>query len=320
MSVGLRLMLLTALLLSAVVAALVGAKLINRDGGGGSAQDRPRPVVTSTTHSTLRITTTTTSDDVAKRNGPGMQLYPQRAQAGAPLQLLVRGDGCAGGNGVVSIAQLGAARDTRDIDRLVVRRQIDVEPDGSWVTRPLLVGQPPGSYRVSASCQQRAAADNVTPVEDRRNLFTATEVLELTAPAVVDSFDVTPPFAPPNAPLTVLISGSGRCPASSAAGPGSVSGMVIPNAGATGGPRSYSAVVDAQGNWRAQVTFDASEAVGSYSVSATCSAGFAFGDQTIRFMDTSGIVVPPIFPWTATPPTGPGSPATPIPGWPTYTG
>ena len=111
-----------------------------------------------------------------------------------------------------------------------------------------------------------------------------------------------------------------RCPASTAGAPSTVSGTVIPNAGATGATRSFSATVDGQGNWRAQVTFSASEAQGSYSVSATCSAGFAFGDQTIRFMDTSEIVVPPVFPWTATPPAGPGSPATPVPGQPTYTG
>ena len=241
-----------------------------------------------------------------------MQLYPQRARAGPPLQLVVRGDGCAGGSGVLSITQLGAARDTGNIDRLVVRRRIDVAADGSWSTHPLLVGQPPGSYRVDASCERRAVTDQIGTDVDRRDLFTASEVLELTAPAATDNFDVTPPFAPPGAPLTVLISGARRCPASTASAPSTVSGTVIPNAGATGATRSFSATVDGQGNWRAQVTFSAAEAQGSYSVSATCSAGFAFGDQTVRFMDTSGIVVPPLFPWTATA-AGPGSPPRPGP-------
>ena len=313
-------MALVAFIALALVLALGAAKLLNRGGGGGGLAARPSGTTSSDAHVTARPTTTTISRATIQRNGPAMQLFPQRARAGPPLELLVRGDGCAGGSGVVSITQLGAARDTGNIDRLVVRRRIDVAADGTWSTQPLLVGQPPGTYRVDASCERRAVADQIGTDIDRRDLFTATEVLELTAPAVVDSFDVTPPFAPPGTALTVLISGSGRCPASSAAGPGSVSGMVIPNAGATGGPRSFSAIVDAHGNWHAQVTFDASEAVGSYSVSATCSAGFAFGDQTIRFMDTSEIVVPPIFPWTATPPSGTGSPATPIPGWPTYTG
>jgi hypothetical protein len=221
---------------------------------------------------------------------------------------------------VLSITQLGAARDTGNIDRLVVRRRIDVASDGSWSTQPLLVSQPPGTYRVDASCERRAVADQIGMDVERRDLFTASEVLELTAPAAVDTFDVTPPFAPPGTALTVLISGARRCPPTTAGVPSTVSGTVVPNAGATGATRAFSATVDAQGTWHAQVSFSASEAQGSYSVSATCSAGFAFGDQTIRFMDTSGIVVPPVFPWTATPPTGQGSPATPVPGTPTYTG
>ena len=141
-----------------------------------------------------------------------MQLYPQRARAGPPLQLVVRGDGCAGGSGVLSITQLGAARDTGNIDRLVVRRRIDVAADGSWSTHPLLVGQPPGSYRVDASCERRAVTDQIGTDVDRRDLFTASEVLELTAPAATDNFDVTPPFAPPGTPLTVLISGVAALP------------------------------------------------------------------------------------------------------------
>ena len=313
-------MALVAFIALSLVLALGASKLLNGNGGGGGQAARPSGTTSFDAHVTARPTTTTTSRATIQRNGPAMQILPQRARAGPPLELLVRGDGCAGGSGVLSITQLGAARDTGNIDRLVVRRRIDVAANGTWSTQPLLVGQPAGTYRVDASCERRAVTDQIGIDVDRRDLFTATEVLELTAPAAVDSFDVTPPFAPPGVALTVLISGSGRCPASSAAGPGSVSGMVIPNAGATGGPRSFSAVVDGQGNWHAQVAFDASEAVGSYSVSATCSAGFAFGDQTIRFMDTSEIVVPPIFPWTATPPSGTGSPATPIPGWPTYTG
>ena len=102
-----------------------------------------------------------------------------------------------------------------------------------------------GSYRVDASCERRAVTDQTGTDVDRRDLFTASEVLELTAPAATDNFDVTPPFAPPGAALTVLISGARRCPASTTGAPSTVSGTVIPNAGATGATRSFSATVDA---------------------------------------------------------------------------
>lgn len=313
-------MALVAFIALALVLALGASKLLNRRGGPVARATDTTVTSPDDPQVTARPTTTTTSPDSIERNGPAMQLYPQRARAGPPLELMVRGNGCAGGTGVLSITQLGAARDTGNVDRLVVRRRIDVAADGTWSTQPLLVGQPPGTYRVDASCPRRAVTDQVGVDVDRRDLFTATEVLELTAPATVDSFDVTPPFATPGVALTVVISGSRGCPPSTSAGTSSVSGVVIPNAGATGAPQPFSATVDGQGHWQAQVTFDASEATGSYSVSATCSAGFAFGDQLIRFMDTSDIVVPPIFPWTTTPPPGPGGAPAPIPGQPSYTG
>jgi hypothetical protein len=315
MSRGLRGILLLAMLMLAVVAALVVAKLLGPQGG----IDVGRPFATSTTRSTLPVTSTTISHHLLDRNGPGMQLYPQRAQAGSPLELLVRGDGCAGGSGVVSITRLGSARDTTDVDRLVVRRRIDIAADGSWATRPLLVGQPPGSYRVTAGCERRAAADDIEPLTDRRDLFTATEMLELTGPAVVDDFAVTPPFAPPGEGITVQVSGSQRCPPSAPGAPSTVSGMFVPNAGATGPERSFTATVDQNGNWRTTVTLAPADAEGSYSVTATCSAGFAFATQSLRFLDTSKLVVPPIFPWSGPPPGQPSAP-TPVPGRPTYTG
>jgi hypothetical protein len=307
-------MAVAAMLALALVAALVVAKVLNDDNGGDGRS------ATLSTRREARPTTTTISDDLWSRNGPAMQLFPQRAQAGAPLSLLLRGDGCAGGSGVVSISRVGAARDTQDLDRLIVRRRIDVAANGTWSTRPLLVGQPPGTYRVSASCERRAIADAIEPVSGRRDLFTATEVLELTAPAVVENFDVTPPFAEPGAALTVLVSGFQGCPPTTGGNPSTVSGSFIPNAGATGGIKPFAATVDAQGNWQTSVAFSAAEAQGSYSVAATCSVGFAFGERSLRFLDTSDIVVPPIFPWTGpVPPQQPNAP-TPIPATPNYTG
>ena len=120
----------------------------------------------------------------------------------------------------MSITQLGAARDTGNIDRLVVRRRIDVAARRQLVdTARCWWASPRAPIASTPAASGAPSTDQIGTDVDRRDLFTASEVLELTAPAATDNFDVTPPFAPPGTALTVLISGSRRCPASTAGGP-----------------------------------------------------------------------------------------------------
>jgi hypothetical protein len=111
-----------------------------------------------------------------------------------------------------------------------------------------------------------------------------------------------------------------------------VEGTVFPTPGAPGPPRPFEAVVDANGRWSASVTIPARDAAGSYGVEARCTAGspggdcpdlarcFAYATKSLRFPspeDSSEIPAVPVGPGSGT---GVPTPATPIPGRPTYTG
>lgn len=252
---------------------------------------------------------------VEEAGEPTLRIHPQRARVGSPLELATQGTGCGGRTATLSIMALGRASDTVGFDRLVVRRRVDVERDGTWATTPLLVGQPPGSYRVTAACERRAMLEGAEPPEGRRDVFVAGEALELTGPAVLYDLDVAPPEAPPGQAVAVRLSGRDQCP------PGArVTGSVFPAAGAPGAARTFEAVVDAAARWTATVAIAARDAAGAYGVEARCSAGFAFATESLRFP------VPDDDPVTPIEPVGPDSghgvpgPATPIPGRPSYTG
>ena len=225
------------------------------------------------------------------------------------------GTGCGGRNALLSIVALGTASDTTGYDRLVVRRRIDVNQDGTWSSTPLLVGQPVGTYRVTAACDRRAVLDGAEPPGEQRQVFVASDVLELTGPAVLYDLDVAPAVAPPGQAVTVRLSGQGQCP------PGArVSGTVFPTLGAPGAARAFESVVDANGRWSASVSISASEAAGSYGVEARCSAGFAYATGSVQFPvpdESSDVPAVPVGPDTGT---GVPGPATPVPGQPTYTG
>jgi hypothetical protein len=176
------------------------------------------------------------------------------------------------------VTRIGEVTDNVDFGRLVARVPLVVDPDGTWSTTSLLVDQPPGAYRVTASCDREPTADGLASAEQRRDVFTATDMLVLTGPAFVDSFEVSPAAPTPDRAVTLAVDGSGRCP------PGApVVGTVMPFADAPGRARGFQAAVGPDGRWRALVPFATADAQGSYSVQATCSAGFTFATQVVTF-------------------------------------
>ena len=257
-------------------------------------------------------------DTAVKAAGePTLQIHPQRARVGVPLQLEARGTGCGGRQATLSVIGLGAPTATAGLDRLVVRRRVDVDEEGNWSTSPLLVAQPVGTYRVTASCDRRAVIDGAEPLDNRRDVFTAAEVLELTGPAVLYELEVSPAVAPPGQAVTVRLAGRDECP------PGAqVNGTLVPTPGTPGAARPFQATVDPTGRWTTTVAFAARDAHGSYGVEARCSSGFAYATGSIRFPVPDE---PPRLPFPL-PGSGSGSgrptpgPATPIPGRPSYTG
>jgi hypothetical protein len=254
--------------------------------------------------------------DEEQAGEPTLRIQPQRARVGPPLELSTLGTGCGSRSATLSIVALGEPTDTPAQDRLVVRRRVDVEEDGTWSSSPLLVGQPVGTYRVTASCDRRAVLTGIELPAERRDVFVAAELLELTGPAVLYDLDVAPSEAAPGQAVTVRLSGHNQhqCPAGVR-----VMGNVFPTPGTIGSSRPFEALVDANGRWVATITIPARDANGSYGVEARCLGGFAYATESIRFL-VPGDTAPPAVP------VGPGTgtpvppPAAAVPGQPTYTG
>jgi hypothetical protein len=252
-----------------MVAALVVAKLVN---GKTAAQIRTTTSpTTSTTSAVVKVPKNPVVD-------PAFELHPQRARAGPPIQLELRGSGCAGGMGDVTITEVGTALQVPVVERLVLRTRFDIDAAGNWSTSPLLVEQPAGNYRVSAACSRRAVAADLVPPVQRRDVFVATEMLELTAPTLEERFEVDPAKPPVHVAVTVVAQGFQRCPAGA-----QVSGQVVPTFGTRAHPRDFSVTVGPDTRWRVSLPFSSTDAVGTYSISANCSSGFAFGNQVVEF-------------------------------------
>jgi hypothetical protein len=255
------------------------------------------------------------------RSAPGFRIYPQRAQAGPPLELQVAGEGCAGSSGMLSITEIGTAPEAGGADRLVVRRRFQVDATRHFTVTPLLVGQPPGSYRVVASCERQPTAQ---PIDDfgRRDTFTMSEVLELTGHPGAREFQVVPSTARPG--LATRIALSGRA----CTGPGARVGVTIfpPN---TGDPPATTTldIPVLGGTWQGTHEVSAAGATGTYTIEARClnavGLQFAYATRHVRFRDpdatTTGL--PALLDIFAPPAkTTPPASSRAVDGQPTFTG
>lgn len=199
------------------------------------------------------------------RASPALRIHPQRAAAGSPLELQVSGMGCPGRSGVLSITEVGSAAQSGGPDRLVVRRRFDVAADLTFRATPLLVDQPPGSYRVAIACARYRMAE--APDGDRaRDVFELTEVLELTGPAAAREFRVSPPAAAPGLATSFNFAGEG-CSGEDAR----VEVRVFPPSAMTAGTLAVVKPALDGGSWSGTYTVAALGAVGTYTFEASCS-------------------------------------------------
>ncbi len=288
-----------ALVVIAVAALVLLAWMLSNalSGGGGES-------ATSTT-----VAGVTTETAVPAQSDPAFRIQPQRARAGSPLQLDARGEGCVGGSGVLTVTDVGSVDSVSAAGRLVLRRRFDVAADGTWSTTPLLVNQPEGRYRVTAACERRPTVDGFVPAAERRDLFEASELLELTGPANLRAFDVSPRSPAPGQATQVRLAGAGDCRS------GQVRGTVFPLRGQAVAPKLFTATADAAGNWAASVAFSSGDAVGTYSVEATCVDQFSFATEHIRFVDGGRFELRTVAGKRST-----ATPARPVRGTPSYTG
>lgn len=215
------------------------------------------------------------------RAAPALRIHPQRAVAGPPLELRVAGIGCPGASGVLSITEAGSATQAGGADRLVVRRRFDVAADRSFSATPTLVGQPPGSYRVSIECDRFRRAGALDDTAGRQ-IFELTEVLELTGPAAAREFSVSPVQAIPG--LTTQFAFSGRgCNGADAA----VQVRVFPPSAMAPGPLNVLTPPLANGAWQGLFTVNDVSAYGTYTFEASCtdSSGlqFAYVSRHVHF-------------------------------------
>ena len=244
--------------------------------------------------------TTLLGEDVIARQAtePVMRIQPQRALASltSPLTLDVRGEGCAGRSGVLSIMQVGTALRPGDPGRLVVRRRIDIDGAGRWQLAPLLVGQPPGAYEVIASCERRPRAEGFPNPEERRDIYTTTDVLELTGPFTSRSFTIGPSsLLLEGKTATLSLAGDGCRPNGSTLS--RVTGSIFGNSDARGGDGSghrADFAIDARldGTWQASLTVPDAWARGSYGVQVSCDSGVPYATQTVRFVPASQLSAP----------------------------
>ncbi len=265
------------------------------------------------------------------RAAPALRIHPQRAAAGLPLELQVDGIGCPGNAGILSITQVGTAATIGGPDRLVVRRRFDVDPaTHGFGARPLLVGQPPGSYRVAIECDRFRAATQPLEVPTR-DVFALTEVLELTGEQAAHEFDVVPMAPMPGEATTFSIAGAG------CEGPGvkAVVRVFMPRTlpiNATSlplAPPPTAPVRMSGGTWIASFTVPAGGAFGTYTFAATCFDGdvarFTYVDRLVHFGGLAG-ADNSVFSWfgggPAAKPTASATAAAAqaVPGTPRFTG
>jgi hypothetical protein len=304
-------LLIIVVLLVALLAAFAVVRLLGSD---GSDEDTPQAAVQK-------------DEDKAPdgpegtfRSAPGFRIYPQRAAAGSPLELQVTGEGCPGSSGMLSISEIGTAAEAGGVDRLVVRRRFDVDGTRHFRVTPLLVGQPPGSYRVVASCERMATAQ---PIDDvgRRDLFTMSEVLELTGDPGAREFQVVPTAARPGLATRLALSGK------ACTGPGArvLVSIFPPNTGDQPVPTTLDLPAGG-GSWQGAHEVPAAAAYGTYTIEARCwtSDGpqFAYVTRHVRFADPEATPRLPSLLDIFTPPAKKTPPASSqaVPGQPTFTG
>ncbi len=229
------------------------------------------------------------------RATPALRIHPQRAQAGPPLELQVDGIGCPGSSGVLTITEAGSAGGTGGADRLVVRRRFDVLPDRSFRATPTLVGQPPGSYRVSIACERYRTAEAFGQL-DPRQIFELTEVLELTGPTAAREFVVSPVQATPGTSTQFGYAGQ------SCVGPGArVEVRLFPPSAMARGPVVLLSPPVVGGSWQGVTTVPAAAAYGTYTLEASCSDNrglqFRYVTRHVHFGEMVLAVEPTVSTW-----------------------
>jgi hypothetical protein len=270
-----------------VVAAVVAFAVVTLLEGGDDGDDQA-----DTSSSAPAVATTSvggSEEDIPDRPeealqaAPALRIHPQRALAGIPLQLEVKGIGCPGSSGVLSITEVGTAPELAAADRLVVRRSFAVEGDRSFHAEPLLVGQPPGTYRVSIECE-RHRRTGTAAAGTSRDVFDLTELLELTGPLGAREFSVSPAMVSPGLMTDVRYSGE-ECHGPDAR----VELEIFSPSALTPGPVTVLRPVVSGGRWSGTHTVAADAAHGTYTFEATCFAGgaeqFTYVARHVRFAD-----------------------------------
>jgi hypothetical protein len=310
-------LLIVAVLLAALLAAFAGVRILGPDDSGDDTEAQA-------TRTNVEHVPSEPEDEL--RSAPGFRIHPQRAEAGPPLELQVTGEGCPGSSGTLSITEIGTATEVGGPDRLVVRRRFDVDGTRHFRVTPLLVDQPPGSYRVVAACERTATAQ---PIDDvgRRDVFTMSEVLELTGHPGAREFQVVPSTARPGLATRLALSG-GSC-----VGPAARAQVSIfaPNTGTPPAPATLE-LPATSGAWQGAYDISADAANGTYTVHARCSNAdgvqfdyvtrhvrFADPDTTPKLPSLADIFAPPA---KTTPPAKATPPASSraVEGQPTFTG
>lgn len=260
-----------------IVAALLALLVVARLRPGGSDDGAASTETTSPQRATR-------AGDDRLQAAPALRIHPQRAVAGPPLELDVAGTGCPGTTGTLSITEVGSAADAGGQDRLVVRRQFDVSSDTTFRAAPLLVGQPPGSYRVSIACARFGGpvANDPAAATAERSTFALTEVLELTGPAAAKEFAVSPASATPGLRTQFAVSGAG-CDGGGA----TVEVKVFAPSAMSVGTVAVLRPTVVDGAWRTTHVIADSSATGSYTFEATCTDGtgrsFAYVPRHVQF-------------------------------------
>lgn len=244
------------------------------------------------------------------RGAPALRIHPQRARAGLPLPVEVWGSGCPGTSGVLTVTEAGSADGDDGADRLVVRRRLDIAADRTFRSTPVLVGQPPGTYRISVACDRRrtapepgarsgrdeTASDETAPGEVGRDVFEVTELLELTGPGAAREFTVSPLGGEPGTTTTFTFNGAGCLGAGARVEVG-----VFPPSAMAPGPMAVSTPPVVDGAWRGSVTVPAEAATGTYAFEASCTTAdgrrFAYVSRHVHFGPVTFAVEPQTSTW-----------------------
>lgn len=260
-------------LLVALAMAFAVVNLISGD--DGQEAETAQPSATTVGPQTGTSERVPSKPEGNTRAAPALRIHPQRAPAGSPLELRVDGIGCPGSAGLLSITEVGTAPASGQADRLVVRRRFDVDPtDQSFHAAPLLVGQPPGSYRVSIECERfRSAGSPAAPPS--RQVFELTELLELTGPLAAREIEVAPLQPDPDLTTLFTVNASGCRGVNPRVELTVFPPRSLPLFTATPPVpvRLQPPVSRDQGTWSASTTIDRSVAAGTYTFEAVCFDG-----------------------------------------------